>query len=145
MRLARQFALCIAALLTAAAGTAQESKQDARLSRTPWGDPDFRGTWPIQNVNDARIPLERPAAMAARAQLTEAEFAERLAAAERSDADYSEGIDGDGTRGIADWLRSSRIGHATSLLIDPPDGRLPPLTPAAQALHEAGRSSYKEG
>jgi hypothetical protein len=83
--------------------------------------------------------------MGERAWLTEDEFADRLASAEQSDANYSEGIDGDGTRGLADWLRSSRTGRATSLLVDPPDGRLPPLTPAARALHAAGRSSYKDG
>jgi hypothetical protein len=142
---ARQLAVFAAALLFAGAAPAQETEQGREPARTPWGDPDFRGTWPIQNINDARIPFERPAAMGERARLTEEEFAERRAAAEQSDASYAEGIDGDGTRGLADWLRSSRTGRSTSLLVDPPDGRLPPLTPAAQALHQAGRSSYKEG
>jgi hypothetical protein len=145
MELARQLAAVGAALLFAAAVSAQEAEPASRMARTPWGDPDFRGTWPVQNINDARIPFERPAAMAERPWLTEEEFADRLAAAERSDASYSDDIDSDGTRGLAEWVRSSRTGHATSLLVDPPDGRLPPLTQAAQALHEAGRSSYKEG
>ena len=145
MGLARRLAAFVIALLFAAAAPAQEAEQGFRPERTAWGDPDFRGTWPVQNINDARIPLERPAAMAERAWLTEEEFADRLAAAEQSDASYSDGIGSDGTRGLAEWLRSSRTGRATSLLVDPPDGRLPPLTRAAQALHEAGRSSYKEG
>jgi len=116
-----------------------------RPARTSWGDPDLRGTWPVQNVNDARIPFERPEEMGQRARLTEAEFAERLDRAEQSDAEYSDGIGADGTKGLADWLRSSRMGWQSSLVVDPPDGRLPRLTPEAQALHEAGRSSYKQG
>ena len=83
--------------------------------------------------------------MGVRTRLTDEEFAERLKRAENSDAGYSDDIDADGTRGLADWLRSSRTGHATSLLVDPRDGRLPPLTLEARSLHEAGRSSYKEG
>ena len=82
--------------------------------------------------------------MGVRTRLTDEEFAERLKRAENSDAGYSDDIDADGTRGLADWLRSSRTGHATSLLVDPRDGRLPPLTLEARSLHEAGRSSYKE-
>ncbi|BBC71837.1 conserved hypothetical protein [Altererythrobacter sp. B11] len=113
--------------------------------RTAWGDPDLRGTWPIQNINDARIPLERSAEMGERARLTEKEFAERVARAEKSDGEYANDIHNSGTQGLADWLRHSRTGHQTSLLVSPPDGRLPPLTPEAQALFAAGRSSWKEG
>jgi len=123
----------------------QEAAPEFQPARTSWGDPDIRGVWPVQNISDARIPFERPAAMGRRAWLTEEEFAERLERAELSDASYSEDIDGDGTRGLTDWLHSSRMGHAASLLVDPPDGRLPPLKPAAQALHDAGRSSYRDG
>src|SRR5687768_7830134 len=136
-------ALC--ALLTAAAAASREDAAGFRPARTSWGDPDLRGTWPVQNINDTGIPFERPVEMGERTRLTEAEFAERLARAERSDAEYSDGIDANGTKGLVDWLRSSRMGWQSSLVVDPPDGRLPRLTPEAQALHEAGRSSYKQG
>ncbi len=115
------------------------------VPRMAWGDPDLRGTWPMQNVNDARIPLVRPEAMATRVWLTDEEFAERLAAAERSDAAFSIEIDSDGTVGLAAWLRGSRLGRRTSLLIDPADGRLPPLTPQAQELYAKGRSTWQSG
>jgi len=135
----------VASLLLAGTIPALAATGEFEPARTAWGDPDFRGTWPIQNINDARIPLERPRETGDRAALTKEEFAARLTAAEQSDASYSEGIDSDGTRGLADWLRSSPTGRATSLLVEPPDGRLPPLTAEARALHEAGRSSYKDG
>jgi len=115
------------------------------VARTQWGDPDLRGTWPMQNVNDARIPLVRPEAMGTRVWLTDEEFAERVAAAEASDAAFSVEIDGDGSAGLAAWLRTSRLGRRTSLVVDPADGRLPALTPLAQELYAQGRSTWQSG
>ncbi|HEY6817712.1 MAG TPA: hypothetical protein VI168_19425 [Croceibacterium sp.] len=115
------------------------------VARTQWGDPDLRGTWPMQNVNDARIPLVRPEAMGTRAWLTDEEFAERVVAAEVSDAAFSVEIDGDGSAGLAAWLRTSRLGRRSSLVVDPADGRLPPLTPQAQELYAKGRSTWQSG
>jgi hypothetical protein len=143
MRRARLIAVLGAALLSAGAARAEDAPY--RAARTAWGDPDLRGSWPIQNLNDAQIPLERPAAMAGRAWLTEEEFAARLEHAEHSDGEYANELQNGGTVGLADWLRSSRTGRQSSLIVSPADGRLPPLTPQAQALHEAGRSSWKEG
>ena len=78
-------------------------------------------------------------------RLTEEEFAERLAAAEQSDASYSDGIGsaahagsptGCGPRAPDAPLRCWSIRPMAACRL---------LTPAAQALHDAGRSSYKEG
>ena len=113
--------------------------------KTAWGDPDFRGTWPTEYVYDAEIPLERPMADGKRAWLIPDEFAARLVKAEKSDKGYSDGPEAAGTRGLAQWLKATPFGHRSSLLIDPPDGRLPPLTPQAEALFKAGRNSYNEG
>ena len=144
MRVVRLLAtLCT--LLIAGAAAGQEAEEDFRPARTSWGDPDFRGTWPIQNVNDVRIPLERPADMGERAWLTDEEFAERLRGAERSDAEYANELRNAGTTGLAAWLRAARTGRQSSLIVGPANGRLPPLTPQAQTLYEAGRSSWKEG
>jgi hypothetical protein len=116
-----------------------------RVSRTAWGDPDIRGTWPLQRINDARIPLERPAAMGTRTWLTEEEFAERLRNAEQSDAAFTVELEGGGSIGLADWLRATPLGRRTSLVIDPADGRLPPLVPQAQELYAQGRSTWRSG
>lgn len=118
---------------------------DYQPKRTPWGDPDFRGTWPIEHVSEAGIPLERSKADGGRVWLTPDEFAARLAKAEKSDKSYSDGPDANGTRGLVQWLKATPFGHRSSLLIDPPDGRLPSLTPAAEALWRAGRNSWNEG
>ena len=134
----------LGALLTAGAAAGQEPEDRFRSARTLWGDPDFHGTWPIQNVNDARIPLERPVDTGERAWLTSEEFAERLRRAETSDAEYANELGNAGTVGLATWLRAARTARQTSLLVRPTNGRLPPLTPRAQSLYEAGRSSWKE-
>jgi hypothetical protein len=115
------------------------------VARTPWGDPDFRGSWPMQNINDARIPLERPQALGTRAWLTEEEFAARVATADASDAAFSVEIGADGSAGLAAWLRTSQLGRRSSLVVDPADGRLPPLTAQAQELYAKGRSTWQSG
>jgi len=117
----------------------------AEQARTPWGDPDFRGTWPIQNINDAGIPLERSEAMGDRAWLIDEEFAARLQAAEKSDAEFSIEFGGGGTIGLADWLRGTKLGRRTALVVDPANGRLPPLTPRAEVLYAKGRSTWQAG
>src|SRR5690606_4742494 len=112
-------------------------------ARTPWGDPDLRGTWPIQRINDARIPLQRPDEFGTRAWLTDEEFAERLKRAEQSDAAFSNDLGADGTVGLVDWLRTARMGRRNSLVVEPADGRLPPLTPRARDLYAKGRSTWQ--
>jgi hypothetical protein len=114
-------------------------------NKTAWGDPDFSATWTNDRVAQAGIPLERPEAMGDRAWLTDEEFAKRLAAAKKSDAEYRETVDADGTVGLARWLQSTPFARRSSLIVSPANGRLPPLTPAGQARFEAGRSSWNKG
>jgi hypothetical protein len=113
--------------------------------RTPWGDPDIRGTWPIENINEARIPIQRPEEFGNRAWLTEEEFAARLEGARESDGNYSEELRDNGTSGLATWIERTEIGRRNSLIVDPPDGRRPPLLPEAQVLFETGRASWVSG
>ena len=113
--------------------------------KTEWGDYDFRGTWPIETLNAARILFERPKVYGNRFWLNDAEFAKRLAAAQKSDSAFSSELNARGTKGLAQWVQSSSFGHRTSMLVSPADGQLPALTPAAQALYKAGRSSWVPG
>jgi hypothetical protein len=107
--------------------------------KTAWGDPDLRGTWPIDNI--ASIPMNRPANFGDRFWLTEEEYAQRQQRANSSDQAY-EREDKSGTIGMGHWVESDASGHRTSLLVDPPNGQLPPLTPQAEALSKAGRTSW---
>ena len=109
----------------------------AQAPRTPWGDPDLQGLWDFSSV----VPFERPAELADKPTLTgeeAAKFAEQLRS--RSDRD-NRALDAPG-RMITDfnefWTERGPAGdNRTSLIIDPPNGRLPPLTPEARKRNEA--------
>lgn len=100
-------------------------------SRTPWGDPDLQGIW----TNDVVTPLERPLALGRRELLTDEELAEAAAANERRQRDTGEPRAGDPIllQGYNQfWIPPRDISRQTSLIVDPPDGRLPPLTAAGR-------------
>ncbi|HZV56457.1 MAG TPA: hypothetical protein VFF89_02175 [Sphingobium sp.] len=117
---------------------------DYTPGKTPWGDYDFRGTWPIEYINNARILFQRPKSYGNRVWLNDAEFAKRVEAAEKSDGAFNPegGLNAGGTQGLADWIKSSSFGKRTSMLVSPADGQLPPLTPHGEALYKAGRSGW---
>lgn len=112
---------------------------DYQPGRTAWGDPDLRGMWPIDNI--ASLPMNRPAQYGDRFWLTEEEYAARQAQANGSDARYA-AEDESGTIGMGHWVESDSSGRRTNLVVSPANGQLPPLTPAAQELYRAGRSSW---
>jgi len=99
--------------------------------RTPWGHPDLEGIW----NNSTITPLERPKQYAGREFLTEEE-AKKLDAA--ADVRYDQRLDDpvedvDAAYNQFWWERGKTIGsRRTSLIVDPPDGRLPALTPDGQ-------------
>ncbi|MEO0062553.1 MAG: hypothetical protein RLZZ08_1113 [Pseudomonadota bacterium] len=122
---------------------------DYTPAKTAWGDYDFRGTWPIEYINNARILFQRPKEYGNRVWITDEEFARRIAAAEKSDGSFTQanenGIGANGTQGLSAWLKSASFGKRTSMLISPADGQLPALTPHGQELYKAGRSGWVPG
>ncbi|MCY4075944.1 MAG: hypothetical protein OXH04_11005 [Acidobacteria bacterium] len=107
--------------------------------RTAWGDPDLQGRW----TNTTTTPLERPADLAERDFLTDEERAARDEAGDV--AREQRGIDpGTGETGSYNnfWVERGVRMARTSLIVDPPDGRLPPLTPA-EAERRPGREAYR--
>jgi hypothetical protein len=121
--------LTVTAIVAASAILA--AAQTQTLPRTPWGDPDLQGIWPSGPLN--AVPFERPKELGLRAQFTDAEFAERAAAMEKqAAADAAEFVAPGGAvtvpLGPSHWLESARASRQTSLIVDPPDGRLPPMT-----------------
>jgi hypothetical protein len=107
--------------------------------KTSWGDPDLRGTYPLDSI--ASIPMQRPAQYGNRFWLTDEEFAARAERANASTKAY-EAEDKSGKIGMGHWVESDASGRRTAFLIDPPNGQLPAFTPQAQALMKAGRSSW---
>jgi hypothetical protein len=115
----------------------------AQSFRTPWGDPDLQGTW----TNQTLTPLERPAEFANKPVLTEEEaraYEARLR--QQNNADIrTPGTRRDVTVAYNDvwWDRGERIvaDRRTSLIVDPADGKIPPLTPAAEKRIAAVRAA----
>jgi hypothetical protein len=129
--------------------------QEWTTPRTAWGDPDLQGIWPSANI--AGTPFERPVEFGERAELTDEEFAARAdefnANFERVSETVQEGArvetaEGDTGGGPSHWgegwLRSpSRM---TSLIVDPPDGRFPPVTEQGRLRADnSWRSSFGDG
>jgi hypothetical protein len=110
---------------------------------TPWGDPDLQGFWP--SVEMVGVPLQRPARFGTRNVLTDEEFEQRARAIEAEEESLLAEIDvftADVTTPCAircptsptpHWQETGRASRQASLIIDPPDGRQPPLSAEGQA------------
>jgi hypothetical protein len=139
--------ILLAIVLTAAAANLSAQKAKWTVPRTVDGQPDLQGTWANNNVT----PLERPAELAGKPILTDAELAmlkARSAKLFNGDGDAAFGdqlfaalltnpdkfVSTDGRTGDYNqfWLPDRVFDNRTSLITDPPDGRVPPLLPAAQ-------------
>jgi predicted DNA-binding protein (UPF0251 family) len=106
--------------------------------RTLWGTPDIDGLWDFRTLT----PFERPAEFGDRAVLTldEAEVL-RQAIIARQDVDQrsaeaSVDVEGSYNTFWYDWGAELNEDLRTSLIVDPPDGRLPDITPQAHARME---------
>lgn len=118
-------------------GTKQAPKVSTYTQpRTPWGDPDFQGSWTTDDV--IGIPLQRPQNFGDRLYLNDEEFAARAKADEQNRTNNANAV---GSFRFDVGYRSFR---QTSLISDPPDGRLPAFTPEAE-LRRAPRDRGTSG
>jgi hypothetical protein len=110
------------------------------VPHTPWGDPDLQGVW-----NDATsTPLQRPSTVGAKDVLTDEEAAEfQGQLANELSRDRRDGpAEADAGRAYNEhWMDARRLkitaDHRTSLIVDPPDGRIPPLVPLSPEREKA--------
>jgi hypothetical protein len=153
----------MAIVIAAAAVNLSAQKARWTVPRTIDGQPDLQGTW----ANNTVTPLERPAALAGRPTLTDAEVATLKARSARlfdgeGDAAFGDQLfatlltnpdkftSSDGRTGDYNqfWLPDRVFDNRTSLITDPPDGRIPPMLPAAQgrlAVAAAARPTVARG
>jgi hypothetical protein len=116
--------------------------------KTPWGEPDLRGTY--TSDNSIGVPFERPQQFGTRTTLTEEEFNAKESANavqvakdnnERPESKFEE--DEAANNAPRHWLeRGTKLSRATSLVIDPSNGRLPPLTPEGQRRQAQNRLRF---
>jgi len=135
-----------AAKVTPAAKVAtSSSKTNWTPPKTSWGDPDLQGQWPAT----ANIPMQRPANLGERAELTDAELAQRESQSKKQAAEDGEEV----AKGNSEvtinppsyWVERGKPVRQASLVVDPPNGRIPPMTPEGQAEVKALRGGLGPG
>src|SRR5437588_6502981 len=111
----------------------------ATALKTAWGEPDLQGIW----TDQSDTPLERSAKYANQEFFTEPqreELDKERSALLRRDKRVERGTELDVAGAYnAVFMSIKRTGARTSLVVDPPNGRIPPLTPAAEKIAAAER------
>ena len=137
--MAQQRATAPAAPAPAAAAPAATAPKPAApakpyvVPKTPWGEPDLQGIWPLNHLITTN--LERAQSFGTRRFLTDDEFKAAQARAAQSTASFT-----GGTVPTADARTASRL---TSLISDPEDGRFPAFTPKGQEMFDKLHGSYR--
>jgi hypothetical protein len=101
------------------------------LPRTPWGDPDLQGMWPSGRMTG--VPFERPERFGERTLLTDDEFAQREAQIKRSFEGFV----------IGAWGEAGQAQRQASLIVEPANGRMPPMTAEGQRRSATLKSSWQ--
>lgn len=118
----------------------------AEIPRTPDGHPDFNGIW----TNVTITPFERPQNLAGKEFFTEPEATayEKLTVDQRNRDRRAPGTERDVANAYNDfwWDSGTKVvkTRRTSIVIDPPDGRVPALTPGRQKELEAKAEAVKK-
>jgi hypothetical protein len=111
--------------------------------KTPWGEPDLQGIW----SRDVDVPLERPVKYANQEFLTDAQRAEldrqisSIISRDSTESRRAPGTERDVNSEFSQEAFTVHlpVGRRTSLIVDPPDGKMPRLTPEAQKARDALR------
>ena len=133
---------CMLAVIPAVGQRPSIAAKTWTLSRTPDGQPDLEGIW----TNATITPLERPRALAGKEFFTPQEAAEyeKRILDEVSTDRRDGGAEVDVGRSYNElWRERGKLLLRTSLIVDPPDGRLPALTPEAQKRAVARREDRR--
>jgi hypothetical protein len=129
----------VAGQTPAAKATAGAAAKTATAPKTPWGEPDLQGIW----TDDFQTPLQRASRYANKELFTDEERAEldrQRAAILRRDQRVTQGSERDVAGAYNAVFQSIKhTGRRTSLVVDPPDGRIPPVTPETKKRNDLDR------
>src|SRR5258705_4824245 len=119
--------------------TGTSAQAPAPILKTPWGEPDLQGIW----TDETDTPLQRSPKFANQDFFTEAQRTDldrQRSAMLGRDQRAERGTTADVAGAYNDvFTPKKRTGVRTSRIVDPPNGRLPPLTPDAQKIAAAER------
>jgi len=122
-----------------AKATTEGDAKAGTAPRTSWGDPDLQGIW----TDEFQTPLQRAARYANKEFFTDAERSEldrQRASILRRDQRVEKGSERDVAGAYNAVFQSIKhTGKRTSLVVDPPDGRIPPLTDETKKKNDAQR------
>ena len=134
-----------ASLLTAPAAAEETAPTAAepewQVPRTEWGDPDLTGRWPIDYL--AQTPRQRPAHMGTRAELNDEEYEAALKNA-RDQQQWIEDEAEANKMGMGHWIERGLPLRQSSLIVEPPDGRYPPMTEEGKRRAAKTKTSWTE-
>src|ERR1700678_3947549 len=117
---------------------AQQPPQPANYTppKTPWGEPDLQGIWPLNHL--IATPFQRPEKYGDRRLMTDEEYAAAQKGADARNKSFESGA-------IPQADSGTQVMRLTSLISEPANGRSPALTPKGQELYEKMHGSYKPG
>ena len=128
---------------------AQAGRERTWTERTPWGDPELQGEWTSEG--EYGVPFERPPQFGTRQFLSDEEYTRRLEEVRVRDerdlarVDVLSGKVDAPNAPIPHWREYNTTSRRTSLIIDPPDGRLPPRTAQARPIPVQRCGSLQRG
>ena len=145
----RLLALAVGVLAASLILTAQTPAPAAKAAKkayippkTPWGEPDLQGNWPAQ----FNIPMQRAGNVKDKEVLSDEEFAQTEQQAAQQSANIQKQYENQVTiNPPLYWSEGGKRTKQTSVVVDPPDGRIPAMTPQAQKIVAAERGGLGPG
>lgn len=142
------YSFCLAVSASALAFTlfvqpvsAQQDDPTWEHPRTPWGEPDLQGMWPVGHLTGT--PLQRPLEMGERRYLNDDELSARNIQYDSRQRAYEAEIS-ENKMGMGHWVEWGQSNRLTSLIIDPPNGRLPDLTEEGERRRASMGSTWMD-
>jgi len=133
--------MCVLAVAMAPPVWAQTPSAAWTAPKTPWGDPDLQGIWPSTHM--LQTPVQRDPKMGTRALLNDEEYAQRMRQV-KAFAAIETGGSPERVPISAGWFDPGKGSRQASLVVDPPEGRIPALTSETQKREAERLARYKQ-